>query len=46
MFSFLVLYDMHSTYFHSVLEGIKDEDRHNRLNTKANHIAWLAGSLV
>jgi hypothetical protein len=46
MFSFLVLYDMHSDYFHRVLDGIKDEDRHNRLNTKANHIAWLAGSLV
>lgn len=46
MISFLVLYDMHSDYFHRVLEGIKDEDRHNRLGTKANHIAWLAGSLV
>lgn len=40
------LYDMQTTYFKSVLEGIKDEDAHNRLNTKANHVAWLTGSLV
>lgn len=46
MFSFLVLYDMHTDFFHKVLDGLKDEDRHNRLNTKANHIAWLTGSLV
>ncbi len=46
MFSFLVLYDMQSDFFHKALDGIKDEDRHNRLNTKANHIAWLSGSLV
>lgn len=46
LYSFLVLYDMHTKFFHSVLDGIRDEDRHNRLNTKANHIAWLAGSLV
>lgn len=46
LYSFLVLYDMHTTFFHKVLDGLRDEDRHNRLNTKANHIAWLAGSLV
>ena len=40
------LYDMQTTYFKSVLEGIKDEDAHNRLNTKANYEAWLTGSLV
>jgi hypothetical protein len=40
------LYDMQTTYFKSVLEGIKNEDAHNRLNTKANHVAWLTGSLV
>lgn len=40
------LYDMQTTYFKSVLEDIKDEDAHNRLNTKANHVAWLTGSLV
>ncbi len=46
MFSLIVLYDMHTKFFASVLEGISDKDTHNRLNTKANHIAWLTGSLV
>ncbi|MCF0040944.1 DinB family protein [Dyadobacter fanqingshengii] len=40
------LYDLQTTYFKSALDGISDADRHNRLNTKANHIAWLAGSAV
>ena len=26
--------------------GISDKDANNRLGTKANHIAWIAGSLV
>ncbi len=42
----LELYDMHTTFFSSAIEGIADEDAHNRLNTKANHVAWLSGSLV
>lgn len=46
MFSLVVLYDMHTTFFSKVLDGISDKDTHNRLNTKANHIAWLTGSLV
>lgn len=46
MYGFLVLYDMHTKFYHSVLEGIKDEDATKRLDTKANHIAWLAGSLL
>jgi len=46
MFSHIILYDMHTKFFSSVLEGIEDKDTHNRLNTKANHIAWLTGSLV
>ena len=46
MFSLIVLYDMHTKFFASVLEGISDKDTHDRLNTKANHIAWLTGSLV
>lgn len=37
---------MHTTYLNNALEGIADEDAQNRLNTKANHIAWLTGSLV
>ena len=46
MLAIIVLYDMQTTYFTSVLAGITDEDAHNRLNTKANHVAWLTGSLV
>ncbi len=46
MYGFLVLYDMHTKFYHSVLEGISDEDATKRLDTKANHIAWLAGSLL
>lgn len=40
------LYDMHTGFFISALQGISDNHSHNRLNTKANHAAWLAGSLV
>lgn len=46
MYSLVVLYDLHSNYFSKAIDGISDDDAHNRLNTKANHIAWLAGSLV
>ncbi len=46
MSSLIVLYDMHTTYFANVIADISDKDSHNRLNTKANHIAWLTGSLV
>lgn len=46
MFSLVVMYDMHTDYFKRALDGISDKDAHNRLNTKANHVAWLAGSFV
>lgn len=46
VYSLVVLYDMHTKYFSSVLENISDKDAHNRMNTKANHVAWLTGSLV
>lgn len=46
MFALIVLYDMQTTYFASVIDGISEQDTHKRLDTKANHIAWLAGSLV
>ncbi len=46
MYSLIVLYDMHTTFFSSALDSISDDDAHNRLNTKANHVAWLTGSLV
>ena len=46
MASFIVLYDLHTKFFAAAIEGISDKDAHNRLNTKANHVAWLTGSLV
>jgi len=46
MYSLLFLYDMHTGFFGKVIDGISDEDANNRLNTKANHMSWLTGSLV
>lgn len=46
MLSLLTLYDMHSSFFIRALDSVSDEQAHNRLGTKANHIAWLTGSLV
>jgi hypothetical protein len=46
MESIVDLYDLQTTYFSNAIEGITDSDAHNRLNTKANHIAWLTGSSV
>ena len=42
----LTLFDYQTGFFAKALEGISEEDMHNRLNTQANHPAWLAGSLV
>ncbi len=44
--SLIAMYDMQTTFFISALDGISEKDAQNRLNTKANHIAWLTGSLV
>ncbi|MEJ7611083.1 MAG: DinB family protein [Ferruginibacter sp.] len=46
MYSLLVLYDMHTKFLPKVTEGFSEKDAQNRLDTKANHVAWLAGSLV
>ena len=46
MFSLVVLYDMHTKFLLSALDGISDKDAHDRLNTKANHVAWLTGSFI
>jgi len=46
MYPLIILYDMHTKFFYSVLEGVSDNDTQNRLNTKANHMAWLTGSLI
>lgn len=42
----VTLFDYHTSFFAKVLDGISKEDMHNRLQTAANHPAWLAGSLV
>lgn len=40
------LYDLQTKFFINALDGISDKDSLSRLDTKANHTAWLAGSLV
>jgi len=42
----LTLFDYQTGFFARALDGIAEEDMYNRLNTQANHPAWLAGSLV
>jgi hypothetical protein len=42
----LTLFDYQTGFFPKALVGISEEDMYNRLNTEANHPAWLAGSLV
>jgi len=42
----LALFDMQTAFFSRAIEGLSEEDMYNRLNTKANHMAWLTGSLV
>lgn len=42
----LTLFDYQTGFFAKALDGISEEDMHNRLNTEANHPAWLTGSLV
>ncbi len=46
IYSMMFLFDLHTGFLAKVLEGISDEDAQKRLDTKANHIAWLIGSLV
>ena len=42
----LSLFDYQTTFFSKALVGISEEDMYNRLNTNANHMAWLAGALI
>lgn len=46
MYALIVLYDMHTEFFPKAIDGISDKDSQNRLNTKANNIAWITGSIV
>lgn len=42
----LALFDLHTGLLSRALAGISEQDMYKRLNTKANHMAWLTGSLV
>lgn len=42
----LNLYDWHTRFLENVIDGISDDDAQNRMNTKANHVGWIAGSIV
>ncbi|MCZ4244275.1 DinB family protein [Pedobacter punctiformis] len=46
LYSIIVLYEMHTDFLISALDGIGDEDAQKRLDTQANHIAWITGSIV
>lgn len=46
MYALIILFDMHTPYFLNALDGISDEDASHRLDTKANHVQWIAGSMV
>lgn len=46
MYGILVLYQMQTDFLLRALDGIDEKDAQNRLNTKANHIAWITGSVV
>lgn len=39
-------YDLHTSLFPNVIVDITDKEAHNRLGTKANHVAWLTCNLV
>lgn len=43
---YLDLFDLHTNFFGRAIEGVSQEDMHNRLNTKANHMAWLTGAVI
>jgi len=46
MYGFIVLYEMQTDFLVRALDGIDQKDAHKRLDTKANHIAWITGSVV
>lgn len=46
MKTILGLYDYHTKLLVNALDGVSDKDAQDRLGTKANHIAWIAGSVI
>lgn len=46
LYGILILFEMHTDFLIRALNGINEEDAQKRLDTKANHIAWITGSMV
>ncbi|MFT3795288.1 hypothetical protein [Flavobacterium sp.] len=46
LYGLVALYDMHTDFYPKVLAGISDDAAQSRLDTQANHMAWLAGSML
>lgn len=46
MYGLIILYEMHTDFLLKALDGIDEKDAQKRLETKANHIAWITGSVV
>jgi hypothetical protein len=46
MYGFIVLYEMQTDFLLRALDGMDQKDAQKRLDTKANHIAWITGSVV
>jgi hypothetical protein len=46
MLGIISLYDLQTPFFEFVTENISEDDAQKRLDTKANHVGWLAGALV
>lgn len=46
MYGILVLYEMQTDFLLRALDGIDQKDAQKRLDTEANHIAWITGSIV
>jgi len=46
LYGLIVLYKMHTDFLIRALDGIEEKDAENRMDTKANHIAWITGSVI
>ncbi|UKT62190.1 DinB family protein [Pedobacter mucosus] len=46
MYGIVVLHEMQTDFLLKALEDIEEKDAQKRLDTKANHIAWITGSIV
>jgi len=46
LYGIIVLYEMQTDFLIRALNGIAEKDAQKRLDTKANHIAWITGSVV